>query len=297
MSRLNFHHLRYFQAIARTGNLTRAAETLNISPSALSVQLRQLEAQLGHDLFERCGKRLVLTEAGRIALDGADAIFAAGDELVSTLRGRRGARGVIRIGALATLSRNFQIQFIKPLLGRRDVEVVLRSGGLGDLLASLEAHRIDVLLANLSPPRDAATAWISQPIADQPVSLVGHRDRCRRKRSLREILRKEPLILPTPESSIRIGFDALMQRYGISPQIVAEVDDMAMLRLIARENAGMAVVPPIVVQGELNEGLLVEVERLPELKETFFAITLARRFPNPFLKALLGTETAASETP
>ena len=72
---LNFHHLRLFQAIAREGGLTRAAERLNLSQSALSTQLQKLEAQLGHALFDRRGKRLALTEAGRIALDYADTAF------------------------------------------------------------------------------------------------------------------------------------------------------------------------------------------------------------------------------
>ncbi|MEJ1939295.1 LysR family transcriptional regulator, partial [Nostoc sp. NIES-2111] len=88
MAQLNYHHLRYFWAIAVEGTLTGAAQRLNVSQSALSTQLRTLEEQLGHPLFERVGKRLVLTEAGRIALDHAQSIFRIGDELLATLRGR-----------------------------------------------------------------------------------------------------------------------------------------------------------------------------------------------------------------
>jgi LysR family transcriptional activator of nhaA len=290
MAALNYNHLRYFWAVAHEGNLTRAAERLHVSQSALSVQIQKLEAQLGHALFERRGKQLILTEAGRIALDHADAIFAAGDELLGTLKERGGsARQVLRVGALATLSRNFQIQFLRPLLRRDDVEIIVRSGALGDLLQNLEAHRIDVLLANATPPRDAATPWVPHPIADQPVSLVGHPQRAG-ARQFEELLAREPLILPTVETSIRTGFDALVDRLGIHPRIAAEVDDMAMLRLLAREDVGLAVVPPIVVKDELDAGVLVEIERFPDLKETFFAITLARRFPNPLLKSLLSRQ-------
>ena len=98
MAALNYNHLRYFRAIAHAGSLTRAAAELNLSQSALSVQLQKLEAQLGHPLFERSHKRLQLTEAGRIALDHADTMFAAGDELVATLRGRpQGPQQALRI--------------------------------------------------------------------------------------------------------------------------------------------------------------------------------------------------------
>ena len=139
MNALNFHHLRYFWAVAHDGNLTRTAERLNLSQSALSVQIRKLEERLGHALFERRGRQLHLTEAGRIALDRADTIFAAGEELVGTLRETGRSRNILRVGALATLSRNFQIQFLQPVLGRDDVEVVLRSGTSWELLQALES--------------------------------------------------------------------------------------------------------------------------------------------------------------
>jgi LysR family transcriptional activator of nhaA len=283
----NFHHLHYFWAVAHEENLTRAAARLHVSQSAVSMQIQKLEAELGHSLFERRGKQLVLTEAGRIALDHADAIFATGDDLESSLAGRGKERRVLRVGSLATLSRNFQLGFLRPLFGRDDVEIVVRSGAFAEMLRALEAHLIDVLLANVAPPRDAATPWVAHAIAEQPVSLVGPPTKRRRKRSLKELLESEPLVLPAAESSVRAGFDALVSRLGARPRIAAEVDDMAMLRLLARERIGLAVVPTIVVRDELDARVLVEIAPLPQLSETFFAITLSRRFPNPLLKALL----------
>ena len=276
--------------MAHEGNLTRAASRLNVSQSAVSVQIHKLETDLGHALFERRGRQLVLTEAGRITLDHADAIFAMSDELVGTLQARGQERIVLRVGSMATLSRNFQLQFLRPLFGRNDVEIVVRSGGFADLLRGLEAHRLDVVLANTVPPRDAATPWVMHALADQAVSLVGHADRASSTRSLADFLRDEPLVLPAAETGIRIGFDALVGRLGVIPRIAAEVDDMAMLRLLAREGVGLAVVPSIVVRDELDSGDLVEIARLPELAEHFHAITLARRFPNPLLRELLGRE-------
>ncbi len=283
---LNFHHLRYFWAVAHDGSLTRAAKRLHVSQSALSVQIHRLEDTLGHALFERRGEQLVLTEAGRIALTHADAIFAAGTELLATLGGEGGLeRRVLRVGALATLSRNLQLRFLSPLVGREDVELVVRSGSFADMLRALEAHNLDVVLANMAPARDAASPFLLHAIAEQPVSLVGRPKR--RARALEKILATEPVVVPTMESSIRTGFDALAARLGVRPRIAAEVDDMAMLRLLARAHGGLAVVPPIVVRDELAQGVLVEVARLPDLVETFFAITLARRFPNPLLEKLL----------
>ena len=288
MAALNYNPLRYFWAVAHGESLTKTAERLGVSQSALSIQIKKLEHQVGHPLFERRGKQLVLTEAGYIALEHADAIFSSGDELMNILRQRKaGRRQSLRVGAQATLSRNFQVAFLAPVLDRSDVDLTLRAGSLGDLLKALEAHRLDVVLVNLPPARDAETPWIVHPIAEQPVSLVGRPLRVGQRRSLKTLLAREPLILPSVESSIRSGVDALLNRLGVVPRIVAEVDDMAMLRLLARENLGLAVVPPIVVRDELSSGLLVEAVQFPKLVETFYAVTLARRFPNRLLKDLL----------
>ena len=285
---LNLHHLRLFRAVATDETLTAAARRLNLSQSALSTQLRQLEQALGHDLFERRGRSLVLTEAGRIALDHAEAIFRTADDLTQTLRQTGRGRQALRVGALATLSRNFQLQFLRPLIGRPDVEVVLRSGSQGELLRGLEALALDVVLTNLAPPRDAASPWLVHRLSEQPVGLIGTPARIGAPvPPLADLLAREPVVLPPPDTALRAGFDALASRLGVTPAIAAEADDMAMLRLLVREDAGLGVLPPIVVRDELAEGTLVEAVRLDDLTETFLAVTRARRFPNPLLAPLL----------
>ncbi|MCH4893286.1 MULTISPECIES: LysR family transcriptional regulator [unclassified Sphingomonas] len=287
MAELNYNHLRYFWAVARDGNLTRSAERLNVSQSALSVQIRKLEARLGHALFERRGRQLVLTEAGRIALDHADAIFATGEELVGTLREAGRTRHALRVGALATLSRNFQISFLKPLLGRSDIEIVLRSGSMSELLVALQSLNLDMVLTNLPPASDALTPFIAHKVAEQPVSLVGAPALLGGERVVERLLRRHPVILPTLDSAVRSHVDALADRLGLRLQIAAEVDDIAMMRLLAREGFALAVLPPIAVRDELDAGMLVEADALPGINESFYAVTAARRFPNPLVRALL----------
>ncbi len=288
MGPVNFNHLRYFWAVAHAGGLTRAAERMHVSQSSLSVQIRKLEHQLGHPLFERAGRKLVLTEAGRMALDYADTVFRAGDELLSTLRGRPAAnRVVLSVGALTTLSRNFQLEFLRPLVGRSDVELIVRSGSIRELLAQLEAHALDVVLANSAAPRDARSSLRNHLLREQPVSLVGRPRTPRRRFRFPEDLKTERLLLPSLDSEIRVAFDRLLERTGVRPAILAEVDDMAMLRLLARERDGLTLVPPIVVRDELRAGTLVEYARIPEVSERFYAIVQKRRFPNPMLARLL----------
>lgn len=294
MTVLNYNHLRYFWAVAHDGNLTRAAGRLNLSQSALSAQIRKLEQQLGHALFERRGRALHLTEAGRIALDHADTVFSAGEELLGTLRQQGRVRAAVRVGALATLSRNFQLAFIRPLLGRTDVEVILRSGGSNELMLALEAHQLDVVLTNQPLRRDALMPIVVHRLAEQAVSLVGLPAMAATGRDLVTLLARYPIVLPSGHSSVRADFDALVARLDVRPQIAAEVDDMAMMRLLVREGAGLGVLPPIVVRDELAAGVLAELAQLPEIREQFFAMTADRRFPNPFLRQLLAAGPAAT---
>jgi LysR family transcriptional activator of nhaA len=284
---MNYNHLRYFWEVAHDGNLTRTAARLNLSQSAVSVQIRKLEDRLGHALFERRGRQLHLTEAGRIALDHADTIFSAGQDLLATLSRTGSPRRVLRIGALATLSRNFQIEFLRPLLRQADVELVLRSGTLAELLQGLETLSLDVVLTSRVPSPAAMSRFVAHTLSEQPISIIGTPARLAGHASLPELLRSHPIIVPTIESPVRAGFDTLCARLKVDPVLAAEVDDMAMMRLLVREDIGLALLPPIVVRGELQSGLLTEADMRIGLTESFHAVTAQRQFPNPLLAALL----------
>ncbi len=285
---LNYHHLRYFWAVAKDGNLTRTAAHLHVSQSALSSQIKSLEDDLGQPLFLREARGLQLTEAGRLALSYAEKIFTAGNELSSLMKdGEFRKRQTVRIGAVATLSRNFQENFVRPLLGLDGIEMVLQSGTLTDLLARLSVHSIDLVLSNRRVHRDAQNPWQSHRIARQPVSLVGKPRRSKRPFSFPDDLSTYPILLPSMESEIRAGFDLLCDQHRVTYRVLAEVDDMAMLRLLARDTDAIALVPTVVVQDELKTGVLVEYCVVPQLFEDFYAITVKRHFQSPILRSLL----------
>lgn len=285
MADLNYHHLRYFREVAHEGNLTRAAGRLNLSQSALSIQIKQLEERLGHPLFTRTGRQLILTEAGRIALDHADRIFGAGDELIATLRQTGDARQTLRIGAQSTLSRNFQLAFLRPVLTDGRTEIILRSGSNAVLLEALADLALDVVLTNEPPHRQDGLDLITHRLDEQPIGLYGTPARMNHP-SLAAMLAHEPVILPS-ESTIRSGFDSLVARLGITAQILAEVDDMAMVRLLAREDAGLAIAPAVVLTDEIRAGLLQAAPFALDIVEGFYAVTARRSFPHPLLRSLL----------
>lgn len=283
--RLNYHHLRYFREVAIEGNLGRTAERLNVAQSALSVQIRQLEDRLGFKLFDRVGRALVLTEAGRIALDHADRIFTAGDELLATLQQGGDARQSLRVGALSTLSRNFQMQFLQPLLAQGEYQLSLKSGDTVTLLKDLETLALDIVLTTEVPQIKSQFPFAARRISEQPVHLFGIPERVNHK-SLATLLEQEPLIIPT-ENVIRAEFESLVAMLGVKPKVIASVDDMAMVRLLARAGVGVALIPSIVVADEVAAGALKAANFDLGIFEPFFAVTLPREFPHPALKELL----------
>jgi LysR family transcriptional activator of nhaA len=288
MEALNYHHLRQFWAVAKEGGVSRAAARMHVAQSSLSTQVRQLEQRLGQALFVRTARTMRLTEAGRVALNYAESIFAAGDEMVAVMNGRlRSRQQTLRIGAVATLSRNFVDNFLRPLLGVDDVQLSLTSGTLRELLDQLRVHSLDLVLANQRVVATSEDPWRCRRIARQPVSLVGHAGARRRPFRFPKGLDGAALVLPSQETEFRAAFDVMCRRLGVRYVLRAQADDMALLRLLARDSDSIALLPTVVVQDELRSGQLVELCEIPHLYESFYAITAPRRFMPSALRALL----------
>lgn len=291
MSRLNYHHLYYFWRVAAEGNLTRVAESLHLSQSALSAQIRKLEERMGKPLFERRNRSLSLTEAGRQVFNYAEVIFTKGKELESLIsRGIEPEYQHIRIGMLSTMSRNFIEGFIAPLLHREEPQVhfSLYARGMTNLLDGLARHEFDLVLTNtqLQPSDSPQAAWQSQMLARQPLSIIGPPDA---EPTLPFPQGYEGLrwVLPGEHHEVRRAFDGYCSLHQYRPKILAEADDMAMLRLLARDSGALSVLPEVVVKDELEQGRLTCFKRLPNVYEHFYAITLPRDFMPTVVSELL----------
>ncbi|MEZ5572741.1 MAG: LysR substrate-binding domain-containing protein [Halioglobus sp.] len=294
MRHLNFHHLYYFWIVAKEGHLTRAAKQLHVSQSALSSQIRQLQEQLGYELFTRDGRSLRLTEVGHLVLEYAESIFNLGSELLAlTQSGELQRLQRLRIGSVATLSRNFQENFLRPVIGEAEVKLVMRSASLEELLELLKVHKLDLILSNRAVAADSSTPWRCQQIAQQSVCIVGPPGKQARKFRFPQDLVNRKLLLPGPSSDIRSQFDLVCEQLGVDVDPYAEVDDMAMLRLLARDSGGLAVVPEVVVQDELQTGRLKKYCVLDNVMERFYAITAKRHFELVALNTLLKQSKAS----
>ena len=288
LEQLNFHHLFYFWRVAKLGHLTRAAQEVHTSQSALSAQIRQLEDRLGEPLFARQGRRLELTDAGQLVLSYAEDIFGLGQELLGRLEGRDQGLTRLRVGSVATLSRNYQENLLRPLLADPGVVLTLESGLLDGLVTRLVQHQLDVVLANESVPADPDRPLHCLFLGSQPISIVGPAAHWKRRRlRVPHDLDGVDVALPGPRHALRGRFDALCASAGVAPRLRAEVDDMAMLRLIARDSGWLTLLPEVVVQDEIRSGILASAGRSDELQENFYAVTVPRRHRNEALDTLM----------
>ena len=288
LNQLNFHHLFYFWRVAKLEHLTRAAEELHTSQSAVSAQIRTLEDRIGEALFDREGRRLLLTDTGHLVFAYAENIFGLGQEMLGRLQGRSAGITRLRVGSVATLSRNYQENWIRPVLADPQVVLVLESGLLEGLITRLVQHQLDVVLANETVPADPDRPLHCRYLGSQSISLVGPATVWKSK-TLRipEDLDGLDIALPGPRHALRAQFDALCASVGVTPRLRAEVDDMAMLRLIARDSGWLTILPEVVVQDELRAGVLVTVGQSTALQERFYAITTPHRHHIDLLDQLL----------
>jgi LysR family transcriptional activator of nhaA len=268
--------------------MTRAAEKLKISQSTLSEQLAELEAWLGQSLFDRRGRELHLTDAGRLALEHAETIFTTGHELMTRFRqSDQNRQRVLRIGAVGPLSKNLQFDFIQPILTDTRTKVVVVAGALDELTRQLHEHKLDLVLSNIPLRADQENNVFNHLLGEVPVFLVGGKKLKVARPRFPQFLKDVPLFLPSRQSDVRADFDLMLANAGIEPFVHAEVDDMALLRLLALSGEGLALVSKIVVERELQSRKIKFMLRVPGLAEKYYALTMRKRFTNAWLAEIV----------
>ena len=288
MKKLNYHHLYYFWRIALTGSVTKTAEECFVSQSALSQQIMLFEQNMNVTLFERAGRKLTLTNMGEKVFAYADDIFTTGQELESFIKkGSENHQQHISVGVQTTLSRNFTERFINPLLLKPDNTFSISTRGINDLLEGLSKHEFDIILTNQHIGiLNKGPEYNSQLISRQSISIIGPAGKAP-SGDFPKGYSKIKWILPSQNIEIRSAFNAYCAVNNFKPTVVAQVDDMAMLRLLARDTGTLAVLPPVVVKDEIENGVLSEYLVLPNVYENFYAVTMKRKFIPDIIREMM----------
>jgi LysR family transcriptional activator of nhaA len=295
---LNYHHLLYFHRVARAGSLTAAARELRLTHSTLSVQIKELGERLGGPLFERRGRRLVLTPRGEQVLGYADEIFRLGHELVDVAHGRHDARErtVARVGVAPGLPRTLAYELLEPAVREHPGALALRVDNLPRLLEELSVGRLHVVLADLPPVDGARGKTFVHPLGRSGIALYAPRKLAPRLRArFPASLDGAPMVMPAPGTALRRAIERWLGARGLRPLVTAEADDAALLRVLGVRGHGVFPVR-LALRAELDDVPGVErIGVLEEVEETYYAISLERRVRHPFVAALVQQAREALE--
>lgn len=289
MSRaLNYRHLHYFWAVARWDGITRAAERLHLTPQTLSGQVKLLEESLGVALFRTVGKRMELTDAGRLAYSYADEMFSLGAELSDVLRQLpAGPLRMLRVGIADAVPKSLAQRLIAPAL-RLDEPVRLqcREGALEPLLADLAVHRLDLVLANRPVPTGLNLRSYRHDLGASQVGLFRARGSGPRT-AFPACLHGQPWLLPGEDSPLRAQLLAWCDARRVVPRVVGEFDDTALMKAFGRAGAGIYPAP-LALADEIRDaygGTLLGVA--DGVSERYHAIGNERRVTHPAVRAIL----------
>lgn len=292
MDWLNYHHLLYFYTVAKEGSVSRAAATLRLAQPTLSGQIRKLEEAFDEKLFARVGRRLVLTEMGRVVYRYADEIFSIGRELTETLRGRPTGRprrlsiGVADVVPKLVTHRLLEIAFELP----EPVQVVCHEGKTERLLADLALNDYDLVLTDAPLPPHVSVRAYNHALGECGVAFFATRALASRGQRFPRSLDGAPMLLPTANTALRRSLDEFFQRHEVHPRVVAEFEDSALLKVFGQHGHGIFPAPEVLEREVSAQYGVRAIGRTDEVVERFYAISVERRIKHPAVAAI--TEAA-----
>jgi LysR family transcriptional activator of nhaA len=290
---LNYHHLRYFYAVACEGSISGAAEKLRTSQSALCAQVKQLEAALGETLYRRAGRSIVLTDFGRLIQGYAEEIFAIGQEILSTAKRAPTARTLrLSIGIVDSFPKLLSLDVLRPVFSHSPaIHVACHEGKLEDLLGQLAAHRLDALLADEPPSSTTKVKVFDHELGGCGVTFCAEPKLARGLRGrFPRNLDGAPLLLPLPHTALRRDLEKWFRASRVQPLVVGEFEDAALAKIVATEGIGVIAVPTLVTSEAIERYGFTVIGRTTACRIELHLITAERRIEHPAVSLLAGAQ-------
>ncbi|MFZ5775227.1 MAG: transcriptional activator NhaR [Thermodesulfobacteriota bacterium] len=289
MEWLNYHHLYYFWTVMREGSVTAASIRLRLAQSTVSAQLSQLEEALGGKLFQKKGRNLQPTDLGYTVFRYAENIFSLGRELMDTVHGRP-VSGPLRlvVGVVDAMPKLVARKLLEPALRLPEkLRLTCHEGKDDHLLAELAIHRLDIVLTNTPLRSGLPIKAYSHLLGECGVSFFGvEKLAAGLRHDFPASMHGIPMLLPTPMSALRGSLDQWFNAHHITPLIVGEFDDLALLKEFGRAGDGIFAMPSV-IEAEVRKQFGVSViGRSEEIRERFYAISVERIIKHPAVAAI-----------
>ena len=295
MTALNYKHLHYFWVVAKTGGIARASERLHLTPQTISGQVSLFEDTLGYKLFTRIGRRLELTDLGRMVLSYADEIFNRGEELEGVLRDPAGGRPThFRVGIADAIQKSVAYRLLEPALHLPEPpRIVCREGKLVSLLSELAVHRLDIVIADSPMHPPVSIKGFSHLLGECGLTFFATAKLARKyKGPFPNCLDGSPLLVPGEDAALRPRLVQWFEKLGIRPQIIGEFDDSALLKAFGQVGIGIFAAPSAIAKEIGRQYGVVAIGHTEAVTEQFYAISVERRLTHP---AVVAISTAARQ--
>lgn len=292
MRHLNYNHLHYFWKVASEGSIAKATESLHLTPQTISGQLKLLEEAVGEPLFNRVGRGLVLTETGHLVYQYADEIFTLGSELSSRIKtGRVVVPAVFSVGIVNAIPKLIAYRVLQSVLDTDlPIRLECREGSLENLLGDLAIHQLDLILSDCSIPGGLNVKAFSHSLGASEIVMYGRRELVRRYgKDFPHSLDEAPILLPTRDNPIRRGLEAWFEQYDITPTVIAEFEDSALMKAFGAAGTGIFPVPAA-TGSEVEK--MYQVKQLGDpipVSEAYYAISPERKLRHPAVKRIIDT--------
>ncbi|HEX8788159.1 MAG TPA: transcriptional activator NhaR [Telluria sp.] len=286
---LNFRHLYYFWVVAKEGGITRAAERLGLAVQTVSAQLTLLEQSLGKTLFSQQGRRLVLTEAGRVAMNYADQIFLLGEQMQEALSEADSGRTRLTVGISDSLPKLSAYRMLEAATRMdKPVRLVCFEDQFEALLADLALHRLDVVLTDREVRPSSALKVFSHRLFDSEMVVVGAPALADSYRAgFPGNLNGAPFLLPTRNNALRGRIDEWFVQHNVRPDVVGEFEDNALVNTFGRRGLGLFFAPAALAVDVAEQFGAVQVGAVPSVREQFYMISNDRKIQHPAVEAML----------
>jgi len=286
---LNYHHLRLFWEVARSGSLRAAAEKLHLSQPTISAQIKNLEASLGEQLFDRSGRRMKLTASGQLILKYAGELFSLAGEMVRSLHGQTGARRLrLRLGIIQSLPKLLAWQLIRPALDAfPNLQLSCTEGHAPELLGMLVSGRLDAILADEPAPSSLRVRAFTQRLSREHLVFCATPALAERlRKNFPQSLEDAPALLPAERTAWRHEIDRWFEARKITPCVMAEFDDAALMKTAAADGLGFVPVPETFLENATSRYGLEPIGPAVECQLSCYLLTVERPSRHPALEAL-----------
>ena len=280
MEWLNYHHLFYFWLTVKTGTVAAAAESLHLARPTVAAQIKDLEKSVGRKLFEKQGRGLVLTEFGKQVHQYADEIFAIGHELREFIKtGHQGNRKRFVIGLPDVVPKIVAFELLKPALHMDNrPRTICYEGKLDRLLADLALHKLDLVISDSPAPPTLEFKVFNHKLGECGMTMLATPALAKRYRAgFPHSLTDAPCLMPTDHTAVRRSLDIWMDENEIFPDIIAEFEDSALLKVFGQAGEGIFPVPTAIENLVKKQYGVHLVGRIPQVLDKFYAISAEKR--------------------